>query len=185
MMVRIAAPQQGMRVYDPCSGSGGMLILSHEYVQEHGGNPRDLALYGEEDNGGVWSISKMNMILHGIPDARIENGDTLTNPLHKEGGELMRFHRVITNPPFSQKYTRDGIPFTERFHYGWCPENGKKADLMFVQHMVAVLRADGVAVTVMPHGVLFRGGEERKFQRDAWRDASDQAERVERDRSLA
>jgi type I restriction enzyme M protein len=164
MMVRIAAPQQGMRVYDPCSGSGGMLILSHEYVQEHGGNPRDLALYGQEDNGGVWSISKMNMILHGIPDARIENGDTLANPLHKEGGELMRFHRVISNPPFSQNYTRDGIAFPERFHYGWCPEKGKKADLMFVQHMVAVLRADGVAVTVMPHGVLFRGGEERKIR---------------------
>ena len=164
MMVRIAAPQPGMRVYDPCSGSGGMLILSHEYVQEHGGNPRDLALYGQEDNGGVWSISKMNMILHGIPDARLENGDTLTNPLHKEGGELMRFHRVITNPPFSQNYTWDGIPYPERFHYGRAPEKGKKADLMFVQHMVAGLRGDGAVVTVMPHGVLFRGGEEKKIR---------------------
>jgi type I restriction enzyme M protein len=164
MMVRIAAPQQGMRVYDPCSGSGGMLILSHEYVEEHGGNPRDLALYGQEDNGGVWSISKMNMILHGIPDARIENGDTLTNPLHKEGGELMRFHRVITNPPFSQNYTAEGMPFPERFQYGWAPEKGKKADLMFVQHMVAVLRGDGAVVTVMPHGVLFRGGEEKRIR---------------------
>ena len=65
-------------------------------MQEHGGNPRDLALYWQEDNGGVWSISKLNMILHGIPDARIENGDTLANPLHKESGELMRFHRVIS-----------------------------------------------------------------------------------------
>lgn len=164
MMVRIADPQQGMKVYDPCSGSGGMLILSQEHVQEHGGNPRDLALYGQEDNGSVWSISKMNMILHGIPDARIENGDTLANPLHKEGGELMRFHRVITNPPFSQNYTWADIPFPERFQYGRCPEKGKKADLMFVQHMVSVLRADGMVVTVMPHGVLFRGGEERKIR---------------------
>jgi len=57
MMVRLARPQEGMRIYDPCSGSGGMLILSHEYVAEHGGNPRNLRLYGQEDNGGVWSIS--------------------------------------------------------------------------------------------------------------------------------
>ena len=83
-----------MRVYDPCSGSGGMLILSKEYVEEHGGNPRNLRLYGQEYNGGVWSISKMNMLLHGIPDADMQNGDTLAEPLHIEGGELMRFDRV-------------------------------------------------------------------------------------------
>jgi len=97
LMVQIAQPAEKMRVYDPCSGSGGMLILSNEYVEEHGGNPRDLALFGQEDNGGVWSISKMNMILHGIADADLRNGDTLAEPLHVEGGELMRFDRVITN----------------------------------------------------------------------------------------
>jgi len=147
LMVQIAAPQEGSRVYDPCSGSGGMLILSHEYVEEHGGNPRNLALYGQEDNGGVWSISKMNMILHGINDAKMENGDTLANPLHREGGELIRFDRVLTNPPFSQNYSQgdedNPIPYPERFRFGWCPEKGKKADLMFVQHMVAVLRPGG------------------------------------------
>jgi type I restriction enzyme M protein len=165
LMVRIAAPVEGSRVYDPCSGSGGMLILSHEYVQEHGGNARNLALYGQEDNGGVWSISKMNMILHRINDAKLENGDTLANPLHREGGELVRFDRVISNPPFSQNYTADGIPFAERFRFGWCPDKGKKADLMFVQHMVAVLRPGGMVVTVMPHGVLFRGGAEREIRK--------------------
>lgn len=165
MMVRLAAPQEGMRVYDPCSGSGGMLILSHEYVTEHGGNPRNLRLYGQEDNGGVWSISKMNMILHGIPDADLQNGDTLAEPLHREGGELMRFDRVITNPPFSQNYTAAGIPFPERFPYGFCPESGKKADLMFVQHMVAVMRPGGMVCTVMPHGVLFRGSTEKEIRK--------------------
>ena len=165
MMVRLAKPEEGMRVYDPCSGSGGMLILSNDYVAEHGGNPRNLRLYGQEDNGGVWSISKMNMILHGIPDADLHNGDTLAEPMHREGGELMRFDRVITNPPFSQNYTADGIPFPERFAYGFCPESGKKADLMFVQHMVSVLRPNGIVCTVMPHGVLFRGGAERDIRR--------------------
>lgn len=164
MLTRLTKPEEGMRVYDPCSGSGGMLILSNEYVADHGGNPRNLRLYGQEDNGGVWSISKMNMILHGITDADLQNGDTLAEPLHREGGELMRFDRVITNPPFSQNYTKEGIPFPERFAYGFCPESGKKADLMFVQHMVSVLRPSGMVCTVMPHGVLFRGGAERSIR---------------------
>jgi type I restriction enzyme M protein len=106
----------------------------------------------------------MNMILHGIPDANIQNDDVLTNPLHLEGGELMRFDRVITNPPFSQNYTREGMKFPERFQYGFCPETGKKADLMFLQHMLSVLRPGGMMATVMPHGVLFRGSEERKIR---------------------
>jgi type I restriction enzyme M protein len=165
MMVRLIEPREGMRIYDPCSGSGGMLILSKEYVEEHGGNARNLALFGQENNGGVWSISKMNLLLHGIPDADIRNGDTLAEPLHAEGGELMRFDRVITNPPFSLNYTQDGIPYPERFRYGWCPEGGKKADLMFVQHMISVLRPQGTLATVMPHGVLFRGGAEREIRK--------------------
>ena len=164
MMVRIADPQESDEVYDPCSGSGGMLILSAEHVDEHGGNPKNLGLYGQEDNGGVWSISKMNMILHGISDADLRNGDTLAEPLHVKGGELMRFDRVITNPPFSQNYSADDLPFRERFPYGFCPESGKKADLMFVQHMVSVLRQGGMVCTVMPHGVLFRGGAERPIR---------------------
>ncbi len=140
MMVRIAAPEEGMRVYDPASGSGGMLILSKEYLDERGLNAKNLRLYREESNGGVWAISKMNMLLHGIADADIRNEDTLIKPQHLDAGELMRFNQVITNPPFSQNYMRNGIPFPERFPFGFCPEAGKKADLMFVQHMLAVLR---------------------------------------------
>jgi type I restriction enzyme M protein len=165
LLVRIADPQEGQRVDDPCCGTGGMLILSAEHVQEHGGNPRNLGLYGQEDNGGVWSIAKMNMLLHGIADADLRNGDTLAEPLHIRDGELMRFDRVITNPPFSQNYLQDGLPFKERFPYGFCPEGGKKADLMFVQHMVSVLRPGGLVATVMPHGVLFRSGAERDIRR--------------------
>jgi type I restriction enzyme M protein len=164
MMVRLAKPDEGMRVYDPCSGSGGMLILSKEYLDEHQRNSKNLRLYGQESNGGVWAISKMNMLLHGIADADLRNEDTLTSPEHREGGELMRFDRVITNPPFSQNYTREGIPFPERFRFGFSPESGKKADLMFVQHMLAVLADRGMVVTVMPHGVLFRGGDEQQIR---------------------
>lgn len=165
MMVRLVDPQEGMRIYDPCSGSGGMLIYARNHVVEAGGNHANLALAGQEANGTTWSISKMNLLLHGIRDADVRNDDTLANPLHVKGGELERFDRVITNPPFSQNYVREGMPFPERFAYGWTPEGGKKADLMFLQHMLAVLSRDGIVVTVMPHGVLFRGGEEGKIRR--------------------
>ncbi|MGD0165906.1 MAG: class I SAM-dependent DNA methyltransferase [Gaiellaceae bacterium] len=165
LMVRLIKPEEGMRVYDPCVGSGGMLIQSKQYVEEHGGNPRNLRLYGQDENGGVWAIAKMNMLLHGIPDADLQNEDTLGKPQHRESGELMRFDRVITNPPFSQNYTRDGMDFPERFRYGFAPETGKKADLMFAQHMLSVLRPRGMVATVMPHGVLFRGGAESEIRK--------------------
>ena len=124
---------------------------------QHGGNPRDLHLAGQEYNGSVWSISKMNLLLHGIPDADMQHGDTLAEPMHVHGGQLDRFDRVLSNPPFSLNYTRDGMEHPERFRWGWAPEGGKKADLMFVQHMVSVLKGGrGIAATVMPHGVHFR-----------------------------
>ncbi|SFO37672.1 type I restriction enzyme M protein [Pseudonocardia ammonioxydans] len=166
LMVQIADPHPGMSVYDPCTGSGGMLILSKEHVEEAGGDGRNLALAGQEKDGSVWAISKMNMLFHGIPDADLRNNDdgTLEDPAHIAGGELQRFDRVITNPPFSMNYSADAIPFRERFRYGYTPEKGKKADLMFVQHMLAVTRPGGLVTTVMPHGVLFRGGDEGRIR---------------------
>ena len=160
LMVRLLDPQEEMSIYDPCSGSGGMLIYSRNHVVDNGGDPNNLKLVGQETNGTTWSMSKMNMLLHGIRDADIRNNDTLTNPEHTTGGELDRFHRVITNPPFSQNYDGSALTHRERFRYGYTPEGGKKADLMFLQHMLAVLDVDGMVATVMPHGVLFRGGAE-------------------------
>ena len=160
LMVRLVDPQERMSIYDPCSGSGGMLIYARNHEVDNGGNPANLVLAGQENNGTTWSISKMNMLLHSIRDADLKNNDTLTNPEHISGGELKRFDRVITNPPFSQNYDKGSLTHTERFHYGYTPEGGKKADLMFLQHMLAVLKEDGIVATVMPHGVLFRGGVE-------------------------
>ena len=152
-------------MYDPCCGSGGMLILAKEYVDEHGQDASTVALYGQEDNGGAWAMARMNMLLHGITDSRLVHGDTLAEPGHEiGGGELRRFDRILTNPPFSQNYRRRGMVHPERMKYGWCPESGKKADLMFIQHVLAVLEPDGIATSVMPHGVLFRGGEEKRIR---------------------
>ncbi len=160
--VEICNPKERMSVYDPTVGSGGMLIQARDYLRECGADAAELALYGQEKIGTTWSICKMNMLLHGISHAVIRNQDTLREPQHQdEAGQLKRFDRVLANPPFSQNYIKKDIKFPGRFPV-WMPEKGKKADLMFVQHMLAVLKADGRMATVMPHGVLFRGGEERE-----------------------
>ena len=142
-----------------------MLIYARNHVADNGGDPANLVLAGQENNGTTWSISKMNMLFHGIRDADLRNDDTLTNPEHVRDGELVRFDRVITNPPFSQNYDKGSLTHTERFRYGYTPESGKKADLMFLQHMLAVLKPDGILATVMPHGVLFRSGAEGAIRR--------------------
>ncbi len=170
LMVRLIKPQEGMTIYDPTVGSGGFLIEAHHLVEELGQNPYNLGLYGQELNGVTWSICKMNMILHGIKDAQIENEDTLTTPMFRENGYIKRFDRVIANPPFSQNYSRANMEFPERFKYGFTPENGKKADFMFLQHMIASLKDDGVMATVMPHGILFRGGQEKVIREGIVRD---------------
>lgn len=161
MMVHVLEPQEGMSVCDPCAGSGGMLIQSRHYVEEIGGNPRDLSLAGQELNGGTWAVCKMNMILHGIRSADIRQGCTLKNPQHRDKatGEIRRFDRVIANPPFAQNAPKKAdVEFPERYHTF---TKGKKADLMFVQHMASSLKSDGKMAVVMPHGVLFRSGEEK------------------------
>jgi type I restriction enzyme M protein len=168
LMVRILDPQSGTTLYDPTCGSGGMLIQGNEHAVQHGGTR--LRLYGQEDNGAVWAICRMNLLLHGIPDADIRNGDTLAEPKHIEDGRMMRFDQVIANPPFSQNYVKRGMQFTDRFRFGWCPTTGKKADLMFAQHMLATLKQTGKMAVVMPHGVLFRGGEEKKIRLALLRD---------------
>jgi type I restriction enzyme M protein len=175
MMVRLIKPELQHDIYDPCCGSGGMLIAAKEYIDEHGEDGRKANLFGQEFNGTVWSIAKMNMLLHGISTADLQNEDTLADPQHVEGGELMHFDRVLTNPPFSIHWGNtekdaDGKPAwkpkfeAERFSYGQVPLGAKKADLMFLQHMLAVTRDGGMVATVLPHGVLFRGGEEKTIR---------------------
>jgi type I restriction enzyme M protein len=160
LLVQLTKPEAGNTIYDPTAGSGGFLIQARQYVEDQGQDANDLALYGQDSNGTVWSICNMNMILHNITRFTIENGDTLEDPLILEGGQVRKFDRVLANPPFSQNYNRSTMEFKTRFRE-YCPETGKKADLMFVQHMIASLKPDGHMATIMPHGVLFRGGKEK------------------------
>lgn len=163
LMSRLIDPHEGMKIYDPTVGSGGFLIEVRQLVEETGEQTSNLSLYGQEQAGVTWSICKMNMILHGIPDANIANGDTLTEPKFLENGYIKLFDRIIANPPFSQNYSTMNMMFKERF-VKFTPENGKKADLMFLQHMIASLNESGKLATVMPHGVLFRGGTEQEIR---------------------
>jgi type I restriction enzyme M protein len=165
LMVRILKPRPGLSIYDPTRGSGGMLIISREFVEQSGGDPTNLRLCGQVNDASAWSICKLNMLLHGVPGADIRLEDTLLHPQHREAGELERFDRVIANLPFSQNYTRNNMEYPERFRWGWCPTTGKKGDLMFAQHMLAVCKPGGMVITVMPHGVLFRGGAEKEIRR--------------------
>lgn len=164
LMVRLVKPQARSSVYDPTVGSGGMLIQSAQYVEEQGDDPLSLELCGQESNPTTWAICMMNLILHNLAAAKIEYGDTLEEPLHVKNGRLVQFDRVLANPPFSQNYSRANLTFPNRFTYGFAPETGKKADLMFVQHMVASLKDTGVMATVMPHGVLFRASKEKQIR---------------------
>lgn len=162
LLTNLIEPTEGMSIYDPTVGSGGMLIQAQKHVAQTGGDPRNLSLYGQEDSGSTWVLCRMNMLLHGIQNAFIENGDTIKEPKHLNAdGSLKIFDRVIANPPFSQNYSLKEMKHKERFHV-FMPESGKKADLMFVQHMISVLKQDGKMAVIMPHGVLFRGGQEKE-----------------------
>ena len=166
LLVQLIEPQQDMSIYDPTVGSGGMLIQSYQYVEEQDVTNHLPSLYGQENDGTTWVMCKMNMILHNIPQATIENGDTIEYPILRERGNStwMRFDRVIANPPFSQNYSALTLKDKKRFPYGFTPDTGKKADLMFLQHMISSLKPAGKMATVMPHGVLFRGGAEKDIR---------------------
>ena len=166
LMVRLADPQSGQSVYDPCCGSGGMLIGSKSYIAERAGWRGDLTLFAQEMNRETCRTARLNLLLHGASNASVLCGDTLANPLHvTDDGRLMRFDRILANPPLSANYQRKEMRFPERMRYGWTAENGRKADLMFVQHVLATLAPDGIGVVVTPHGVLFRGGDEADIRR--------------------
>ena len=166
LLVALLKPNAGMRIYDPTAGSGGMLVQTRNYLESKGENPFNLSLFGQEMNLNTWAICKMNMFLHGVYSADIRKGDTLGDPQHTQGGELMTFDRVIANPPFSlKKWGKEEADNDAygRFPYGTPPKDS--GDLAFVQHMIASLNNEGMMGVVMPHGVLFRGSSEKEIRK--------------------
>ncbi|MDX3832222.1 N-6 DNA methylase [Streptomyces europaeiscabiei] len=161
LLTALGRPAAGMRVYDPCVGTGGMLIDARRYVRDHGGDAGSLFLAGQDANSGALLLSSLNMQLHGAEQYRLAQGDALTHP--ETPGDC--FDLVVSNPPFSMNYSLASVPHVaERMPYGTTPERGK-ADLMFLQHMLYMAQGrNGSVVTVMPQGVLFRGAGEREIR---------------------
>lgn len=162
LMGQILQPKETDEICDPTVGSGGLLITMHNYVENRYGSAEKLTLHGQEKFDSPYQMCKMNMIFHNIRNARIEQGDTLLDPKLVTGGTLNQYDIVVANPPFSQNYTTANMKFKERFQ-SWMSKK-KQADFMFVQHMISVLKNNGRMAVVMPHGVLFRGGEEQKMR---------------------
>ena len=164
LLTRILDPQPTDTVYDPACGSGGMLVEAANEVIEAGGSVRQMRFYGQEVSLTTSAIARMNLFVHDIEDVVIRRGDTLRDPKFlDERGRLQRFNVVITNPPFSLKnwghetWVRD--PWS-RATCGLPP--AANADFAWVQHMLASMDpVSGRVGVVMPHGVLFRGGQER------------------------
>lgn len=168
LIVECVNPEKGDRVYDPCCGSGGMLIYSARHVADNGGSMADLSLYGQERNLDTWAIGQMNMLLHEVKDANIAKGDTITEPQFvTEHDELMQFDRVIANPMWNQKeWSKDWVEENEpynRFQYGLPPSN--RGDWAWIQLMLASLNETGKMGVVMDNGVLFRSRSEKKIRK--------------------
>lgn len=161
LLAKLVDPQPGNRICDPACGSGSLLI---KVAREVGSN--NFSLYGQENNGSTWALARMNMFLHEMDNADIEWGDTLNNPRLLEGDQLMKFHIVVANPPFSlDKWGADNALADQynRFHRGVPPKS--KGDYAFITHMIETTYEDiGKVGVIVPHGVLFRGSSEGKIR---------------------
>ena len=171
LLAKLVGAKDGDRIYDPTCGSGSLLIKAAKEV-----GTQNFRLYGQERNGQTQALAKMNMFLHEINDAVIEWGDTLRNPLHLENERLMKFDKIVSNPPFSlDKWGAEDLKddIYGRFSMGLPPKS--KGDYAFISHILASLNENGTAGIILPHGVLFRAASEGKIRKQIiennWLDA--------------
>lgn len=165
ILTRIAIAGQetkmGLSVYDPCMGSGSLLLNAKKYAER----PDCIKYYGQELNTSTYNLARMNMFLHGVvPENQIlRNGDTLDGDWPTE--EETDFNMVLMNPPYSAKWSAAaGFLQDERFSdYGVLAPKSK-ADYAFLLHGLYHLKSNGTMAIVLPHGVLFRGAAEGKIR---------------------
>jgi type I restriction enzyme M protein len=160
LISKLIHPRQGEEVYDPCCGSGGLLIKAElELARRDGKVDRPLKLFGQELTGESFAIARMNMVLHDMT-GEVVRGNTMTNPKFLDEGRLRRFDAVVTNPMWNQKtfdqatYEQDPL---ERFatNGGFAPPSS--ADWAWLQHVIASLKEDGRAAVVLDTGAAGRG----------------------------
>ena len=153
--------KKGLSVYDPCMGSGSLLLNAKKYSMD----PEYIKYYGQEQNTSTYNLARMNMFLHGVKaeNQNLRNGDTLDADWPTD--EDTDFNMVLMNPPYSAKWSASsGFLQDERFSdYGVLAPKSK-ADYAFLLHGLYHLKNNGTMAIVLPHGVLFRGAAEGKIR---------------------
>ena len=163
-----------IKIYDPTSGSGSLLINIGKAVARRSGNPDGIKYYAQELKENTYNLTRMNLVMRGIlPDnIVVRNGDTLkddwpwfdTLENKEETYDPLFVDAVVSNPPYSQNWDPEVAEGDPRFDYGVAPKS--KADYAFLLHDLYHLRNDGIMCIVLPHGVLFRGGEEGAIRKN-------------------
>ncbi len=148
VIVELLEPSRG-RIYDPCCGSGGMFVQTEKFIFEHDGDPKNVAIYGQENVEETWRMAKMNLAIHGIDIKCLGArwGDTFARDQHAD----VKMDYVMANPPFNIK---DWARNTEdpRWKYGVPPANN--ANYAWIQHILSKLAPGGSAGVVMANGSM-------------------------------
>lgn len=162
-----------IKIYDPTSGSGSLLINIGKAVARRNNSEDGIKYYAQELKQNTYNLTRMNLVMRGIlPDNIVtRNGDTLEDdwPYFDESDPVGTYDplyvdAVVSNPPYSQNWDPSGKDIDARFSYGIAPKS--KADYAFLLHDLYHLRPEGIMTIVLPHGVLFRSGEEGAIRRN-------------------
>lgn len=166
--------REHIKIYDPTSGSGSLLINIGASMAQYIEGENRIDYYAQELKENTYNLTRMNLVMRGINPANINvrNGDTLeddwpffeTDENKDETYSLVKVDAVVSNPPYSQKWDPKNKEFDPRFkEFGVAPK--AKADYAFLLHELYHLEDDGIMTIVLPHGVLFRGGEEETIRK--------------------
>ncbi len=159
-----------IEIYDPTSGSGSLLITIGKSVGRHIADKNRVKYYAQELKENTYNLTRMNLVMRGIQPSNINTrcADSLDEdwPIYKAGAEIgqpLYVDAVVSNPPYSQHWDPTDRENDARFKdYGVAPKS--KADYAFLLHELHHLKPDGILTIVLPHGVLFRGGEEEQIR---------------------
>lgn len=159
--------RERISVYDPTSGSGSLLITIGKAIEKQGKSTDSIRYFAQEIIEATYNLIRMNLVMRGIIRDNIStsNNDTLRNdwPRNTLKDEPLLVDAVVSNPPYSLKWNPDGMAADPRFqNYGLAPKSA--ADFAFLLHDLYHLKYDGILTIVLPHGVLFRGGEEERIR---------------------
>ena len=158
--------REEISIYDPTSGSGSLLINIGHSVAKHLKSTDSIKYYAQELKENTYNLTRMNLVMRGILPSNIftRNADTLEDDWPLEGDPLY-LDAVVSNPPYSQPWNPKDKESDIRYkRFGVAPQ--AKADFAFLLHDLFHLKPDGIMTIVLPHGVLFRGGEEEKIRKN-------------------